>query len=62
MILGTTYICVSDINRSLDFYKKILEKEPDYSNDDRWITFNYGNSISLYNKKYDEKLILTKGI
>lgn len=57
MKLGTTYICVSDMEKSLAFYKALLQQDPFYCNDDRWITFHCGNSISLYNKKYDEKLI-----
>lgn len=57
MKLGTTYICVNDIEKSLKFYKSLLQKEPLYCNDDRWIVFDCGNQIALYNKKYDEKLL-----
>jgi len=58
MRLGTTYICVINMEKSLNFYKALLQKEPLYSNDDRCITFECGNNFSLYNKSYDEKLIL----
>lgn len=37
--LGTTYICVKNMQNSLDFYKKILQREPLFANEDRWITF-----------------------
>ena len=57
MKLGTTYINVTDMNRSLDFYKKLLECEPVGKNLDRWATFECASSISLYNRKYDENLI-----
>lgn len=57
MRLGTTYICVNDMARSVSFYKKLLQQEPSYSNDDRWVTFDCGNQISLYNQKYDELLL-----
>ncbi|MEG0470609.1 MAG: VOC family protein [Longicatena sp.] len=57
MKLGTTYICVEDMEKSLDFYTKLLQEEPLYKNDDRWISFACGNSISLYNKKHDEGLL-----
>lgn len=57
MKLETTYICVSDINKSLDFYRQLLNQEPLYVNEDRWITFDCGNFLSLYNAKYDQKLI-----
>ncbi len=57
MNLGTTYICVGDMQKSLAFYKELLQKEPLYANEDRWITFGCGNTLSLYNKHYDEKII-----
>lgn len=57
MRLGTTYINVSDMARSLDFYKKLLDREPIGKNCDRWATFDCGGYISLYNRKYDEALI-----
>ena len=57
MRLGTTYICVEDMEKSLNFYRMLLQKEPLYCNDDRLIAFDCGNQLALYNKKYDEKLI-----
>ncbi|WP_305113475.1 VOC family protein [Thomasclavelia cocleata] len=57
MKLGTTYICVDDMEKSFKFYKLLLQKEPLYCNDDRWIAFDCGNQIALYNKKYDENLL-----
>lgn len=57
MKLSTTYICVNNMEKSLNFYKQLLQQEPLYANDDRWVTFDCGNFLSLYNKKYDEKVI-----
>lgn len=57
MKLGTTYICVSDMQQSLAFYKALLQKEPLSANEDRWVTFDCGNKLSLYNKHYDERII-----
>lgn len=57
MKLGTTYICVKDMNKSMNFYELLLQSKPIYVNDDRWVTFDCGNSISLYNKEFDEKLL-----
>ena len=59
MKLGTTYICVDDMEKSLYFYRNFLRQDPLYCNDDRWASFTCG--ISLYNKKYDEKLIENGG-
>lgn len=55
MKLGTTYICTEDINKSCAFYQALLQQEPIYRNEDRWIVFACG--ISLCNRKYDERLI-----
>lgn len=55
MILGTTYIFVSDIKKSVDFYCKLLQEEPLKANDDRWVQFS--NKIALYNKLYDTEII-----
>ena len=55
MFLATTYICTSDINRAVDFYKKLLCEDPECENGDRWVQFS--NKIAIYNKKYDEKII-----
>ena len=55
MRLGTTYIYVSDIKKSVDFYSKLLQEKPIKANDNRWVQFS--NSIALYNKSYDAKII-----
>ncbi len=57
MKLGTTYINVTDMARTTDFYKKLLCCEPVGKNHERWVTFECGSSLSLYNRKYDEALI-----
>ena len=49
MRLSTTYICVKDVEKSLQFYKFFLQKEPLYQNDNRWIVFDCGNLLALYN-------------
>lgn len=55
MELGTMYIFVKDLEKSVRFYKELLQEEPLYANDDRWVQFS--NKIALYNKNYDAKLI-----
>ena len=55
MTLGTMYISVGNLEKSIDFYKLLLQEEPLYTNDDRWVQFS--NKIALYNKAYDEKII-----
>lgn len=55
MVLGTTYIFVADMEKSIDFYKKLLQEEPLKANDNRWVQFS--NKIALYNKSYDAEII-----
>ena len=55
MVLGTTYIYVNDLKKSMDFYSKLLQENPLKANDDRWVQFS--NKIALYNKVYDAKII-----
>ncbi len=55
MTLGTMYIFVGDVKKSIEFYKLLLQEEPWHANDDRWVQFS--NKIALYNKAYDEKII-----
>ena len=55
MILGTTYIYVTDLRKSIEFYSKLLQENPLKANDDRWVQFS--NKIALYNKVYDAGII-----
>ncbi|MCM1132584.1 MAG: VOC family protein [Ruminococcus flavefaciens] len=55
MKLCTVYIMVNDIEKSVDFYRQLLQEEPLYSNDDRWVQFS--NHIALYNYRYDKKIM-----
>lgn len=55
MELSTTYICVKDMKKSLQFWRAFLQEEPVYQNGDRWVSFRCG--ISLYNKAFDEKIL-----
>ena len=55
MVLGTTYIYVNDLKKSLEFYSNLLQEDPLKENDDRWVQFS--NKIALYNKVYDAKII-----
>lgn len=58
MKLGTVYIIVNDIEKSINFYRKLLQEEPLYNNDNRWVQFS--NFIALYNRAYDKKYIDNK--
>lgn len=53
MNLGCCYIKVSDIEKSIDFYSKLLQMQPQYENRERWVMFHCGNTLALYNLQYD---------
>ena len=52
MKLGTTYICTEDINKSCAFYQALLQQEPIYRNEDRWIVFACGISLYISGNSY----------
>lgn len=53
----STYIETEDFNKSIDFYKKVLQIEPIIFCENRWVEFKAGNKLALYNKKFDEQKI-----
>lgn len=55
MVLGTTYIIVSDLKKSVEFYRELLQEKPLRANGNRWIQFS--NFIALYNKAFDAGII-----
>ncbi|MBR1771170.1 MAG: VOC family protein [Lachnospiraceae bacterium] len=55
MKLSTVYIITDDIEKSVDFYRKLLQEEPLYANGNRWVQFS--NYIALYNYHYDENIL-----
>lgn len=57
MQLISTYIEAQDFNKSIEFYKNILQIEPTIYCDNRWVEFECGNKIAIYNKEYDEKIL-----
>lgn len=57
MKLESFYIECNDFDKSVLFYTKILKKNPKTFTKKRWVVFKCGNTISLYNRKYDTELI-----
>lgn len=57
MKLISAYIETEDFNKSINFYKKVLQIEPIVFCENRWVEFELGNKIALYNKKFDEQKI-----
>ncbi|WP_425445896.1 VOC family protein [Dethiothermospora halolimnae] len=54
--LGSTYLFVKDMNKSIYFYEKLLQMKVTSKNFNRWAQFNFdGNCIALMNQQYDDK-------
>mgnify|MGYP003306335452 FL=1 len=54
MELVCTYIESENFEKSVEFYKKVLQIEPNEFCTNRWVEFECGNKLSIYNRKYDE--------
>ena len=57
MELYSTYIETDKFNEVVDFYEKIFEKKGNIFTQNRWIEFDFGNKLSIYNKLYDVEKI-----
>ena len=56
--LGSTYLIVKDMQKSLDFYEKLLGIKPAAKNFNRWAQFNFdGKCIALYSNEFDFEMI-----
>lgn len=56
--LGSTYLIVKDMEKSISFYEALLDMKVSSQNYTRWAQFNIGNNcIALWNPKYDEERI-----
>lgn len=56
--LGSTYLIVKDIQKSIAFYETLLEMKVSAKRFDRWAQFNFnGKCIALLNPDFDKKLM-----
>lgn len=63
---GSIYLIVKDFDKSLDFYKKLLEKDVCAQNQNRFAIFDIGGfSLAIMNSLYDIQnpdKVITKGL
>ena len=57
MELYSTYIETDKFDEVVDFYEKVFQKEGNVYTKNRWVEFDFGNKLSIYNKLYDEEKI-----
>ena len=57
MELYSTYIETDKFEEVVNFYEKVFEKRGSVYTRNRWVEFDFGNKLSIYNKLYDEEKI-----
>lgn len=57
MKLESIYIECKNFNKSTLFYEQLLNMKPIVFTKDRYVVFDCGNRICLYNPKYDNNII-----
>jgi GNAT superfamily N-acetyltransferase len=56
--LGSTYFIVKDMDKSIDFYEKLLNMKVSAQSFNRWAQFNFdGKCIAFYNCEYDRQML-----
>ena len=60
MELCCTYIETDKFEEVVTFYEQILQIKPNIYTKNRWVEFECGNKLSIYNRKFDEEKINNK--
>ena len=57
MELCSTYIETDKFNEAIRFYETVFQKKGNIYTENRWVEFDFGNKLSIYNRLYDEEII-----
>ena len=57
MELYSTYIETDKFDAVVEFYEKIFQVKGNIYTKNRWIEFDFGNKLTIYNRLYDEEKI-----
>ena len=57
MKLYSTYIETDKFDEVVEFYEKIFQVKGNTYTKNRWIEFDFGNKLAIYNRLYDEEKI-----
>ena len=57
MKLYSTYIETDKFDEVVEFYEKIFQVKGNIYTKNRWIEFDFGNKLAIYNRLYDEEKI-----
>lgn len=53
MELCCVYIETDKFDEVVNFYEKIFQKKGNIYTKNRWVEFDYGNKLAIYNRQYD---------
>ena len=62
MELYSTYIETDKFDAVVEFYEKIFQVKGNIYTKNRWIEFDFGNKLSIYNRLYDEEKIKSENL
>ena len=62
MELYSTYIETDKFDEVVEFYEKIFQTKGNIYTKNRWIEFDFGNKLAIYNRLYDEKKIKNENL
>ena len=62
MELYSTYIETDKFDAVVEFYEKIFQVKGNIYTKNRWIEFDFGNKLAIYNRLYDEKKIKSEDL
>lgn len=62
MKLCSTYIETDKFNEVVEFYEKIFQVKGNIYTKNRWIEFDFGNKLAIYNRLYDEEKIKSEDL
>ena len=62
MKLYSTYIETDKFDEVVEFYEKIFQVKGNIYTKNRWIEFDFGNKLAIYNRLYDEEKIKSENL
>ncbi len=62
MELYSTYIETDKFDEVVEFYEKIFQTKGNVYTKNRWIEFDFGNKLAIYNRLYDEEKIKSENL
>lgn len=62
MELYSTYIETDKFDEVVEFYEKVFQTKGNAYTKNRWIEFDFGNKLAIYNRLFDEEKIKNENL